>query len=90
MVYGSGQGLKIMTKDEIEAEREKCKNDILYFLDNYVQPKLELTDTQRHILSNMTAIRPDVVFKPRPWGTATMNRVADGWREFVKARADAT
>lgn len=68
---------------ETTTEQTKCKNDILYFLDNYVQPKLELTGWQRELLRNLTFSGPnDVIFKPRPWGTATINRVLNDWRVF--------
>lgn len=75
-----------MTQEQIKVEHEKCKEDILYCVDNYLEPKLVLTSFQREMLKTASVVGSNVIFKPRPLGTKTLNQVLGGWREFVQVK----
>jgi len=35
---------------EIQQEIEKCKSDIVYFIETYITPEIKLTDFQKEVL----------------------------------------
>jgi hypothetical protein len=41
---------KLKSDEEIRKEILKCKNDIVYFVENYVSPKIKLSDFDKAIL----------------------------------------
>lgn len=41
---------KLKSKEEIQAEIQKCKEDIVYFIENYAYPEIKLTDNQKFML----------------------------------------
>ena len=41
---------KLKSSKEIQREIQKCKDDIVYFLETYVKPEIKLTNFQKELL----------------------------------------
>lgn len=77
-----------LNEASIDAEREKCRNDFFYWLENYCQidgKPVVLTEAQKIIIHSLLDLQDNqLTYIPRPMGLSTMTLIVQHRKDFLK------
>lgn len=59
---------KLKSSKEIQEEIQKCKDDIVYFVETYVKPEIKLTNFQKELLRAHSRGERVVAYSGRNYG----------------------
>lgn len=72
------------TNENLQEEFKRCKEDIVYFVENYISPKIELTNWEKEYLRSLYGGTRVMMFKGRKGNRSIMINALREHERFIK------
>jgi hypothetical protein len=72
------------TNENLQKEFKKCKEDIVYFVENYIHPKIELTNWEKEYLRSIYGGTRVKMFKGRKGNRLIIMHALKEHERFIK------